>query len=352
MSQAASRVNLLPEFSDQSNHAVGGVRSRSKQDELLDIYQPVASALQAVERILQTELRSDTPWVGRLLEDNWIGGGKRIRPVFLLLSAASCGAIERSHLQMAAAVEMVHCATLVHDDVLDAADTRRHLPTVNSTWDNRTSVLLGDFLFTHAFYVASLSGSAEAIKLMARSSNRVCEGEIRQNAWQGNFDLTESDYLEMVADKTAELCGCSCQIGALLSGASQETASQYENYGLKLGVAFQIIDDVLDLIGQPESVGKTLGTDLLNQKPTLPLIHCLRNSESSERERLIQILQTSTATVEMVLPFLNETGSLQYTREIAQSHASEALQFAESLSISAYTKSLQKLARFVLERTH
>ena len=185
MSQAASRGIQSSETNQTA--ATSAVTSERSID-LQTVYAPIRNELESVETILRTELRSDTPFVDQLLEHSWLLGGKRIRPAFLLLSAASCGVVQHSHFQMAAALEMIHLATLVHDDILDEAKTRRHRATANSKWGNKTSVLLGDYLFTHSFHVASLSGSAEALRMLAQASNRVCEGEMRQNACKATLN--------------------------------------------------------------------------------------------------------------------------------------------------------------------
>jgi len=347
VSQAASQG--LPTGKDKkldgSPVSVGGpVR-------LEEVYRPIQDELQRVQNILRKELQSETPFVDQLLEHSWLMGGKRIRPVFLLLSGASCGEISDAHLQTAAALEMIHTATLVHDDVLDEAETRRHCATTNSKWGAKVSVLLGDYLFTHAFHVASLSGSVEALRMLAQASNRVCEGEMRQNAWQGNFDLSEADYLQMITEKTAELCGVGCQMGAYLSGAPTDLVHGFEGFGRNLGVAFQIIDDVLDIVGSQENVGKTLGTDLLNQKPTLPIIHCLEHCDSENRTKLIEYLGNSESTTTGLMKFLKQTDSIEYARQVAQSHAQRATSFAQGLASNPYSDALISLAQFVLERT-
>ena len=341
--KVAANVAVSPD--SESNKTPAG-----RCDALRQVYAPIASELKAVEAILKKELQSETPFVDQLLQHSWLLGGKRIRPVFLLLSGASCGAITPAHRQMAAALEMIHTATLVHDDVLDEAETRRHRATANSKWGTKVSVLLGDYLFTHSFHIASLSGSAEALRLLARASNRVCEGEMRQNAWQGDFELTEANYMQMITEKTAELCGVGCRIGAMLAGSKIE--NDYESYGRNLGVAFQIVDDVLDIVGHPEEVGKTLGTDLLNQKPTLPVIHALAHCQPSNAEALKSVLVDKASTTEDLLPFLIKTGSIDYARLIAQNHARAATEFANSLESNVYSESLTKLATFVLDRTH
>lgn len=326
------------------------------QSDLAIVYKPIAHHLREVESILQSELSSDTPFVEELLGHSRLMGGKRIRPVFLLLTAACCGEIEPGHLKVAAALEMIHTATLIHDDILDDAETRRHLPTANATWGAKQSVLLGDYLFTHAFHLASQSGSAQALQMLAQASNRVCEGEMRQNAWQGVFDLSEEDYLRMITEKTAELCGVGCRIGAFLSGADEQAVLAFEAYGRNLGVSFQIIDDILDIVGQQNEVGKTLGTDLENQKPTLPVIHALENLPDESKVRFKEFLiNPPTDAVQRqseMRNFLDQTNSIEYSRTRAQEHAGSAIDFAESLPSSEYSKALVFLANFVLSRSH
>lgn len=355
MSQAASQgmqsdgINE-PHHADEASVAATALGSNSEIN-LESVYQPIKSELAQVEGILKSELQSETPFVDQLLEHSFLLGGKRIRPVFVLLSGASVGDVNPAHLQLAAALEMIHTATLLHDDILDEAVVRRHRETANSKWGTKISVLLGDYLFTHAFHVASLGDSAVALRYLAQASNRVCEGEMRQNAWQGDFALSETDYLAMITEKTAELCGVGCKIGALLSKADSDLIDSFEKYGRNLGVAFQIIDDVLDIVGSQNKVGKTLGTDIVNQKPTLPIIHCLENCSSTEKAALIEQLTDSTTTNLDILPTLNLTGSIEYARDVAQQHARLATEFTQTLPPSKYASSLESLAQFVLERS-
>src|SRR5262249_25288331 len=201
--------------------------------------------------------------------------GKRLRPALLLLTARACGRVTPAHHTLAAVAEMIHTATLVHDDVLDDAALRRHVQTVNAGWGNQTSILLGDYLFTHAFHLSSTIGDARACELIGEATNRVCEGELHQVCERGNLDLTEAEYLDIIDGKTAELTSCCCRLGALYSGATTGVVEQLSRYGRWLGVAFQIADDLLDLVGEERTTGKSLGTDLDQQKLTLPLIYLL-----------------------------------------------------------------------------
>ena len=192
--------------------------------------------------------------------------------------------------------------------------------------------------------------------MLAQASNRVCEGEMRQNAWQGKFELNEADYLRMITEKTAELCGVGCRLGAFLSSATSEDVEGFASYGINLGVAFQIIDAVLDIVGTPDNVGKTLGTDLVNQKPTLPVIHALATLSGEERAAFVEFFGTPKGDAEalnrQLLETLGRCGSIEYARNIARDHAGQAIDFAQSQAKSAYSDALVALAQFVLSRTH
>src|SRR5437868_5898441 len=196
-----------------------------------DLYAPVAAEMKEVERILNDELRNPHPFVDELVSYGCLLGGKRMRPALLLLTAKAIGPVRRDHLVLGAVVEMIHTATLVHDDVLDEAEMRRHLATVNARWDNEASVLLGDYLFTHAFYLASTLDTVLGCRLIGRATNIVCEGELRQKGSRGNFSLSETEYLEIVEAKTAALTAVSCRLGALFAGASAELVEQMDSFG-------------------------------------------------------------------------------------------------------------------------
>jgi len=319
---------------------------------LREVYGPVAGELADVERILRSELRSDYPYVDELVRHGCLLGGKRLRPVLLLLAGKCVGELNQDHLTLAAVVEMIHTATLVHDDVLDEADTRRHLATVNSRWDNKASVLLGDYLFTHAFYLASTLETTWACRAIGRATNIVCEGELRQKGSRGDFSLDEAEYVEIIAAKTAELCACSCQLGAHYAGATPDVVDRFTRFGRDLGIAFQIADDVLDLAGDETTTGKSLGTDLEQQKPTLPIIRALQVARREERERLLAILNREPGqTDDDLLPLLKQYDAIEYALNAAREFSRRAAAAIGDLPPSPSLTTLIRVTDFVVNRS-
>jgi octaprenyl-diphosphate synthase len=318
---------------------------------LEEVCLPILGDLAEAERIFTAELHSPRLHVRSLIEHLGHYRGKRLRPMLLLLTAQACGRIKREHHILAAVVEMIHTATLVHDDVLDKAEVRRHVPTVNAKWGNHCSVLLGDLLFTHAFHLASTTGSTVACRIIGETTNRVCEGELHQINEQGNLDLTEDDYFDIIDGKTAELTACCCKLAAIFSEVDQETVEQLTQYGRDLGISFQIADDVLDLVGVEEETGKSLGTDFEQQKLTLPMIRllnygspqlvrqarqCLRYPNPENRYRLAQLL--------------NDCDALSYTFDQAESYAARARATLSILPSSDARTVLEKLTHHVVHR--
>jgi len=320
---------------------------------LTALYAPIAPEFEAVEHVLREELRSDYPDVDELVRYGCLLGGKRLRPALLLLAGKAVGNLNAEHVTLAAVIEMIHTATLVHDDVLDEADTRRHLATVNSRWDSKSSVLLGDFLFTHAFYLASTLHSTWACRQIGRATNIVCEGELRQKGCRGDFTLGEVEYLEIISAKTAELCACSCQLGAHFAGATDELVEQMAGFGRDLGVAFQIVDDLLDVLGDEQTTGKSLGTDLEQQKPTLSTIRALQLADDAERKEILAVLDgESTDRRRGLAPHLKRHAAIEYAYEKAGFYVRRACGRLESLPASPARQVLVQLAEFVLARSN
>lgn len=314
------------------------------------LYAPVAKEMEEVERILRDELRNPHPFVDELVRYGCLLGGKRLRPALLLLIAKAVGQVRRDHVILGAVVEMIHTATLVHDDVLDEADMRRHLATVNARWDNEASVLLGDYLFTHAFYLASTLDTVVGCRLIGRATNIVCEGELRQKGSRGNFDLSEGEYLSIVEGKTAELTAVSCRLGALFAGASEKLAAEMDGFGRDLGIAFQIADDLLDVLGEERTTGKSLGTDLEKQKPTLPIIRALELATPADREEMLELLTGDDRRPQLVAPYLDRYEALDYARDRATAYAQSARRRLDQLPPSPAREILTLMTEFVVSR--
>lgn len=273
--------------------------------------------------------------------------GKRLRPMLLHLSAHACGKITRAHHVLGAVVELVHTATLVHDDVLDEAETRRHVRTVNSLWGNRTSLLLGDILFSAAFRLCA-TVSAEACECIGFATNRVCAGELLQVSETGNLDLTAETYFEIVRGKTGALTECCTRLGARYAGATTNVVDRAADYGRDLGVAFQIADDVLDLKGDETVAGKTLGTDVGQQKLTLPLIHALSQLPRGGADRLRRAIEQNATAV--INERLTSTGSIAFAQSEARRIANAAKRALVILPVSTYRDALEQIADWAIGR--
>jgi octaprenyl-diphosphate synthase len=312
---------------------------------------PIAADMAEVERRLEPELRHADPFIDELAQHSFRLGGKRLRPALLLLSAQAVDCITEEHRTLAAVVEMVHTATLVHDDVLDEALLRRHRDTVNARWNNQTSVLLGDYLFTHAFYLASTLDSTFGCRAIGEATNTVCEGELRQTAAAGDFWLSREAYLAIIEAKTAELCACCCRLGAHYAGADAATVEMLTSFGRQLGIAFQIIDDLLDLEGEERATGKSRGVDLANRKMTLPLITLREQLGDADAVRLQALFEEPDAGHGALLfDWLADSGALRDARQSAEAFAMNASLELRALGESPARRILEELARFVVSR--
>ncbi len=333
--------------SHESERRVSG----DAREKLAQLYAPILKPLAAVERRLNSELQSPYESLVPLLRHGTQLGGKRLRPAMLLLSAAASGKVTEDHVVLGTVIEMVHTATLIHDDVLDEAETRRHVPTVNARWDNHTSILLGDYLFAQSFRLAATLSSTEACRQIGEASRLVCEGEMRQILSRDVHDLDEESYVEMIRGKTAELCRVACGLGAQYAGANESTATNLATFGDAVGIAFQIADDYLDLWGDDDTVGKTLGTDLQQGKMTLPLIRLLETSGGNDKEKLLSILQgPAEGRLEQVRDLLAQSDAKEYTRRRAEEYREKALASLSGLEESEAKQSLVAIAEFSVRR--
>jgi len=318
--------------------------------EVLSLYGPIAGALRRVCEVFDDELFSELPFVNELCAHIRRYRGKMLRPSLVLLCAEAAGKRTDAHITLAAVVELVHMATLVHDDVLDDADVRRRSITVHRREGNEAAILLGDYLISHAFHLCSSLDSQVASRLIGATTNTVCEGEIQQVHHRGCFDLTQAQYLEIISRKTAALTGVCCRLGAHYAEAPPEIVTALEQYGLNLGIAFQITDDVLDIVGAEEKTGKTLGRDLEKQKLTLPVIHCLRHAPEDVRTRLRALLEAGGADRAALQELLSVTDSLRFASETAREYATAAVAQLDTLAPTEARDALRQLALLIVER--
>ncbi|MBI1346049.1 polyprenyl synthetase family protein [bacterium] len=316
------------------------------------VEETIGRELLDAEQILIEELSSSNPYVSDVLQHITRFRGKRLRPILLLLTAQAAGGIRHEHKVLAAVVEMIHLATLVHDDVLDDAETRRHVATVNARWNNETSVLFGDYLFTHSFHLASSLETTYGCRMIGRATNIVCEGELSQIKERGNLDLSEEAYFRIIDGKTAELTALCGQLGAHYAGAELAVVEALERYGRYLGLAFQIADDVLDLLGNERKTGKTLGSDIEKQKLTLPLIRLLNRASEADANAIRQLLlHPEENTREKLAPYFANSDALAYTQQRAQRLAQDARQQLDVLPATRARRILAEIADFAVQRT-
>jgi octaprenyl-diphosphate synthase len=319
---------------------------------LTAVEQAIGAELLEAEKVLADELQSDNPYVSDILQHSTRFRGKRLRPMLLLLTAKASGGIRHDHKVLAAVVEMIHLATLVHDDVLDEAETRRHVATVNARWNNETSVLFGDYLFTHSFHLASSLDTTYACRRIGRATNIVCEGELSQIKERGNLDLNEETYFKIIDGKTAELTALCGHLGARYAQAEPAVVAAMEQYGRSLGLAFQIADDVLDLMGTEGKTGKSLGSDLQKQKLTLPLIRLLCTASDRESTEIRQILShPDDSTRKQLTPYFERSDAFDYTQQRAINLAQEARRQLEVLPMTPARRILADIAEFAVQRT-
>lgn len=320
---------------------------------LLQLVAPVLDDMGRVEECLQEQLSARHVELEPLLEHCGDLSGKRLRPLLLLLTAQACGSSPQNQVRLATCVEMIHLATLIHDDILDQAEQRRHRPTAHRLWGNQAAVLLGDYLFTHSFYLASTTGDVRACEILGNATNRVCEGELRQIRTAGDLQLNQDTYLSIVEGKTAALCDCSCQLGARCAGATNEIQASMSRFGRDVGIAFQIMDDLLDIVGSENQVGKTLGSDLDQVKLTLPLIRTLSQVTEPQREQIHELVQSDDPSrSQRLVDWYRSTDALTYTREVAESYIESAQKQLQKLPPSPARQSLVSVGQFILRRDH
>jgi len=309
----------------------------------------VENELEQVRQLIERKLCSNDASVNQLLSTFGSCSGKMLRPRLVLLSGCCCGKITEEHIRVAAIVEMIHNATLLHDDVIDEGQKRRGMPTVNSLKGNETAILLGDFQLSQVFRMC-VNLDTSINKIIADVTFQTCQGELIQVTQRQNWQLTESEYIEIITKKSAMLFSCSCLLGALLAGADQGQADALARFGHNAGIAFQITDDLLDIIGDETSTGKTLGTDFDKNKLTLPVIHLLSMADDEEKEKIKAMLNSAEENSEILAEMLTRFGSLEYTRSKGQQFVEKAIASLNNLEDSKIKNALVETAMFVAGR--
>ncbi len=317
------------------------------------IFSLIANELQQVEVEFERQARSNVQVITYLGEYLRASGGKRVRPALTILSNYAVGGdgARYNSIRMATVMEFLHTATLVHDDIIDHSDTRRNRPTVNALYGNETAVLMGDWLYMSAFETSLAERSLPILDILTRVTRKMTEGELLQLTLLGHADVTEEQYLDVLERKTAYLFSASCEIGAILGSADEEQQSALRDYGLNLGIAFQLIDDLLDFTASEAQLGKAAGVDLLGGKVTLPLIY-LMEAEPAQREMVDSVLRSGSyeSGQPELLEALERTGSLDRARQSADQYAKNARASLDRLPVSDYSESLRALPTYVLER--
>lgn len=298
----------------------------------------------------QLALSAKTEVVSRLLEIFHCRCGKMLRPGLVLLSGSACGKISDEHILVAAVLELIHNATLLHDDVVDNGQKRRGKPTLNVLCGNESAVLLGDFLLSRVFSMC-VDLRPDVIKVIADTTARVCEGELNQIAHRRNQQLSESEYIGIITEKSASLFSCCCYLGAILSSAEEKQARLLAQFGLNIGIAFQIMDDLLDIIGDEDKTGKTLGTDADRNKPTLAVIHLLNAVEESEKSLVSDSLTKPVRNKKLLRQLFNQYHSIEYAQSRAVEFSDKAVSQLAGLSDSPGKTALIELADFIVTGT-
>jgi octaprenyl-diphosphate synthase len=310
----------------------------------------VQDDLRSVDECIRARLKSSVPLVDQIADHIIAGGGKRLRPLLVLLAARSCGISGNSHVEAAAFIEFIHTATLLHDDVVDASALRRGRDTANQVFGNQASVLVGDFVYSRAFQMMAGLACQPVMQIMAQATNLIAEGEVLQLMNARDLNTTEQRYLEVIYRKTAKLFEAGAEVAAVLAQAPVAVRQGLAAYGRHLGTAYQLVDDVLDYRSNPAARGKNLGDDLAEGKPTLPLIHALKSGNAAQRAAIREAVeQGGRAQLDTVLAAIESTGGLEYAARLAREESQQALTALNILPDSAYKDGLEALARFAVD---
>jgi octaprenyl-diphosphate synthase len=313
----------------------------------------IGEDLKNVELQFKKDLHSDVPLIQKVSEYVISSGGKRIRPMLLILSAYLSGYRGNRHVPIASVIEFIHTATLLHDDVVDNANLRRGLASANSLWGNQASVLVGDFLYCKSFALMVADGDLKILKLLANATTVLAEGEVLQLIYTRNPAITEKQYIDVVRCKTAILLSAACQAGAIMGGISPEHEIALRDFGMELGIAFQMVDDSLDYSASEEQFGKSIGHDLEEGKITLPLIHALRQCTDIEKAQIAEVVKKELITKDdfsMIFGLVGKYGGIEYTLEMAKNYIARSKKCLDVFEDSPEKAALLKLADYIVTR--
>ncbi len=326
---------------------------KAKTMQIESIYSLVKGELEQSEQLVSDSLQSPIELINDLSRHIIQSGGKRIRPLLVLLCAKAFGYQGDLHIRLAAIVELIHTATLLHDDVIDASTLRRGQNTANSVWGNQASVLVGDYLYSHAFQLMVGMDNMLVMEILARSTNTIVQGEILQLQHSYHAKTSEEVYLEIIRCKTGKLFQASAELGAVIASIDETDYEAIGTFGLQLGVAFQLIDDALDYHSNPEKVGKNIGDDLAEGKTTLPLIYALQNCNAQEAKLIQSSVEAGDCShLPEILRIIETTQAMTYTFSLAQQTIANAIIALEKIPSSIYRDALKSLAEFVVNRQY
>jgi octaprenyl-diphosphate synthase len=343
-------IEMEMALNPEQTAAVPGGADTHPLQAVLDLCAP---DMARVDDFIRNSLHSDVVLINQVANYIVASGGKRLRPMLLILSARACGYQGNDHIPLAAIIEFIHTATLLHDDVVDESDIRRGKQTAHAVWGNAASVLVGDFLYSRSFQMMVGIDSMRVMQIMADATNTIAEGEVLQLLNLGDPEITESSYFTVIENKTAKLFEAACRLGAVLAGSGPDIEKGLTRFGNQLGLAFQITDDVLDYDGDGDAMGKNTGDDLAEGKPTLPLIHARSATDEAGKAVIDRAVRNGgDESLADVLSIIHATGALDSALESARTRAEEALQGIVGLAGSEWLTALQRLARYSYRRDH
>lgn len=307
----------------------------------------------AVDTMIQSRLQSDVVLINQLGHYIINSGGKRLRPALAILCARACGYQDGQHINLATIIEFIHTATLLHDDVVDGSDMRRGQETANNLWGNEASVLVGDFLYTRSFEMMVEMESMRLMSILSHTTNIIAEGEVLQLLNCNDANTTEARYLEVIHHKTAKLFEAAGQLGAVINQANPEVEQAMTSYAMHLGSAFQLVDDLLDYSESSETIGKNIGDDLAEGKPTLPLIYAMRQGNAQQAQIIREAIeQGQRDKINDIISIIKQTGAIEYTAQAAQNEVTQAKAALSCIADSDYKQALIGLADFAINRNY